>query len=76
MIINFFVNSGENWDAAYSAGSTGRSALMFFTKALGGRGLNHSIRILGINPSPLATDSLLKIIKRKVIDTLGVEMRW
>ena len=37
VIINVIGNSGENWDAAYFAGSTGNAALMSFTKALGGR---------------------------------------
>ena len=76
MIINVIGNSGENWGAAYFSGSTGRSALMSFTEALDHRGFYHSIKILGINPSPVATDRLLKIIKRKAIDTLGVETRW
>lgn len=76
VIINIIGNSGENWDAAYFAGSTGNAALMSFTKALGGRSLNHGIRILGINPGPVATDRMLKIMRRKAIDLLGDEARW
>ncbi|MEE2774287.1 MAG: SDR family oxidoreductase [Pseudomonadota bacterium] len=76
VIINIIGNSGENWDAAYFAGSTGNAALMSFTKALGGRSLNHGIRIIGVNPGPVATDRMLKIMKRKAIDILGDEARW
>ena len=76
VIVNIIGNSGENWDAAYFAGSTGNAALMSFTKALGGRSLNHGIRILGINPGPVATDRMLKIMRRKAIDMLGDESRW
>ena len=76
VIINIIGNSGENWDAAYFAGSTGNAALMSFTKALGGRSLNDGIRILGVNPGPVATDRMLKIMKRKAIDILGDEARW
>ena len=76
VIINVIGNSGENWDAAYFAGSTGNSALMSFTKALGGRSLNHGIRIVGVNPGPVATDRMLKIMKRKAVDILGDEARW
>lgn len=76
VIINIIGNSGENWDAAYFAGSTGNAALMSFTKALGGRSLNHNIRIVGVNPGPVATDRMLKIMKRKAIDILGDEKRW
>ena len=76
VIVNIIGNSGENWDAAYFAGSTGNAALMSFTKALGGRSLNHGIRIVGVNPGPVATDRMLKIMKRKSIDMLGDESRW
>ena len=76
VIINVIGNSGENWDAAYFAGSTGNAALMSFTKALGGRSLNQGIRIIGVNPGPVATDRMLKIMKRKAIDILGDEKRW
>ena len=76
VIINIIGNSGENWDAAYFAGSTGNAALMSFTKALGGRSLNHGVRVIGVNPGPVATDRMLKIMKRKAIDILGDETRW
>tara|TARA_B100000131_G_C18067593_1_gene593183 strand:+ start:457 stop:1236 length:780 start_codon:yes stop_codon:yes gene_type:complete len=76
VIINIIGNSGENWDAAYFAGSTGNAALMSFTKALGGRSLNQGIRIIGVNPGPVATDRMLKIMRRKAIDILGDESRW
>lgn len=76
VIINVIGNSGENWDASYIAGSTGNAALMSFTKALGGRSLDDGIRVIGINPGPVATDRMLKIMKRKAIDMLGDESRW
>jgi NAD(P)-dependent dehydrogenase (short-subunit alcohol dehydrogenase family) len=76
VIINVIGNSGENWDAAYFAGSTGNAALMSFTKALGGRSLNEGIRVVGVNPGPVATDRMIKIMKRKAIDMLGDESRW
>jgi NAD(P)-dependent dehydrogenase (short-subunit alcohol dehydrogenase family) len=76
VIINVIGNSGENWDASYFAGSTGNAALMAFTKAIGGASLNDGIRVVGINPGPVATDRMLKIMKRKAIDMLGDEARW
>jgi NAD(P)-dependent dehydrogenase (short-subunit alcohol dehydrogenase family) len=76
VIINVIGNSGENWDASYFAGSTGNAALMAFTKAIGGASLNDGIRVIGINPGPVATDRMLKIMKRKAIDMLGDEARW
>ncbi|MCF4129988.1 SDR family oxidoreductase [Methylobacterium sp. SyP6R] len=76
VIVNVIGNSGENWDASYIAGSTGNAALMSFTKALGGRSLDHGVRVVAINPGPVATDRMLKIMKRKAIDMLGDEARW
>ncbi|WP_353476089.1 SDR family oxidoreductase (plasmid) [Salipiger sp. H15] len=76
VIINVIGNSGENWDAAYFAGSTGNASLMSFTKALGGRSLDEGIRVVGVNPGPVDTDRMLKIMKRKAIDMLGDESRW
>jgi len=76
VIINVIGNSGENWDASYIAGSTGNAALMAFTKALGGASLNEGVRVVGVNPGPVATDRMLKIMRRKAIDMLGSEDRW
>lgn len=76
VIVNVIGNSGENWDASYIAGSTGNASLMSFTKALGGRSLNDGVRVVGVNPGPVATDRMLKIMKRKAIDMLGDESRW
>lgn len=76
VIVNVIGNSGENWDASYIAGSTGNAALMSFTKALGGASLNDGVRVVGVNPGPVATDRMLKIMRRKAIDMLGDEERW
>ncbi len=76
VIVNIIGNSGENWDASYYAGSTGNAALMSFTKAIGGASLNDGVRVVGINPGPVATARMLKIMKRKAIDMLGDEARW
>jgi NAD(P)-dependent dehydrogenase (short-subunit alcohol dehydrogenase family) len=76
VIINVIGNSGENWDAAYFAGSTGNAALMSFTKALGGRSMDEGIRVVGVNPGPVDTPRMFKIMKRKAIDMLGDESRW
>ena len=76
VIINDIGNSGENWDANYIAGSTGNAALMAFTKALGGVSLDDGIRVVGVNPGPVATDRMVKMMKRRALDMLGDEGRW
>jgi NAD(P)-dependent dehydrogenase (short-subunit alcohol dehydrogenase family) len=76
VIINIIGNSGENWDASYIAGSTGNASLMAFTRALGGASLNDGVRVVGINPGPVATDRMVKLMKRKAVDMLGDAARW
>ncbi|MBL8669956.1 MAG: SDR family oxidoreductase [Alphaproteobacteria bacterium] len=76
VIVNDIGNSGENWDANYIAGSTGNAALMSFTKALGGASLDHGIRVVGVNPGPVATDRMIKLMKRRAKDWHGDESRW
>lgn len=76
VVVNVIGNSGENWDARYFAGSTGNAALMSFTKAIGGRSLDDGIRVVGINPGPVATDRMIKIMKVKAEEMLGSATRW
>jgi NAD(P)-dependent dehydrogenase (short-subunit alcohol dehydrogenase family) len=76
VILNDIGNSGENWDADYIAGSTGNAALMAFTRALGGVSLDDGIRVVGINPGPVATDRMVKLMRRRALDTLGDAARW
>jgi NAD(P)-dependent dehydrogenase (short-subunit alcohol dehydrogenase family) len=76
VILNDIGNSGETWDADYIAGSTGNAALMAFTRALGGVSLDDGIRVVGVNPGPVATDRMVKLMKRRALDSLGDEARW
>lgn len=76
VIVNNIGNSGENWDARYIAGSTGNAALMAFTRALGGVSLDEGVRVVGVNPGPVATDRMVKIMKRRALDWHGDEGRW
>lgn len=76
VIINDIGNSGENWDANYIAGSTGNAALMAFTRALGGVSLDDNIRVVGVNPGPVETERMVKLMKRRAVDNFGDESRW
>jgi NAD(P)-dependent dehydrogenase (short-subunit alcohol dehydrogenase family) len=76
VIVNDIGNSGENWDARYIMGSTGNAALMSFTRALGGVSLDHGVRVVGVNPGPVATDRMVKLMKRRAVDQHGDEGRW
>jgi NAD(P)-dependent dehydrogenase (short-subunit alcohol dehydrogenase family) len=76
VIINDIGNSGENWDYNYIAGSTGNAALMSFTRAIGGVSLDYGVRVIGVNPGPIATDRMVRMMKRRARDNLGEESRW
>lgn len=76
VIINNIGNSGENPDSNYIIGTTGNAAMMAFTRGVGGRSLDDGIRVVGVNPGPVATDRMLKIMKRRALDWYNDESRW
>ena len=76
VILNNIGNGGENFDYDYIAGTTGNAALMAFTRALGGRSLEHNIRVVGVNPGPVATDRITKVLKSQAQNRLGDAARF
>ncbi len=76
VILNNIGNSGENYDAGYIAGSTANAGLMAFTRALGGISLDRGVRVLGVNPGPVATERMEKLMRRRAHDNFGDESRW
>ncbi|MFT3721710.1 SDR family oxidoreductase [Pseudorhodoferax sp.] len=71
VILNNIGNGGQNFDFNYIAGSTGNAALMAFTCALGGRSLEDGIRVVGVNPGPVATERIAKVLKSHAERLLG-----
>lgn len=76
VILNNIGSGGENYDFRYIAGTTGNAALMAFTKAMGGRSLEDNIRVVGVNPGPVATDRIVKILKSRAKERFGDESRY
>jgi NAD(P)-dependent dehydrogenase (short-subunit alcohol dehydrogenase family) len=76
VIVNVIGNAGEKLDAAYLAGSTANAGLMAFTRALGGASHADGIRVVGINPGPIATDRLTKLYKQRAQSMFGDEGRY
>jgi NAD(P)-dependent dehydrogenase (short-subunit alcohol dehydrogenase family) len=76
VILNNIGNGGENFDFDYVAGSTGNASLMAFTRAIGGRSLDDGIRVIGINPGPVATDRIFNILKTRAAQRLGDAGRY
>lgn len=76
VILNNIGNGGENFDFDYVAGSTGNASLMAFTRAIGGRSLEDGIRVLGVNPGPVATERIYKVLKTRAQSRLGDAERY
>ena len=73
VIINNIGNGGEIYDPLYIAGATGNSSLMSFTKALGSNSLEDNIRVIGVNPGPVETERIYKILKNRSLKIYGDE---
>ena len=71
VILNNIGAGGEIFDFDYVAGSTGNAALMAFTRTVGGKSLKDKVRVVGVNPGPVATERIEKILKTRAQATLG-----
>ncbi|UGV27812.1 SDR family oxidoreductase [Rhodopseudomonas boonkerdii] len=76
VIVNDIGAAGEKFDANYICGSAGNAALMAFTRALGGKSLQDNIRVVGINPGPVATDRYITRMQAQAKAQLGDESRY
>ena len=75
VIINIIGNGGEKLDFGYIAGGTGNAAVMAFTKALGGASADYGVRVVGLNPGPVATERLVGLMKKEARTKLADESR-
>jgi 3-oxoacyl-[acyl-carrier protein] reductase len=71
VIINIIGVAGERLESNYIAGSVGNAGLMAFTKALGAASPTDNIRVVGINPGPIATERLDTIMQKRAKEQLG-----
>lgn len=76
VIVNIIGSAGEKMNAAYIAGSTANAGIMAFTRALGGASHADGIRVVGINPGPVATDRLISLHKQMAQTKLGDASRY
>jgi NAD(P)-dependent dehydrogenase (short-subunit alcohol dehydrogenase family) len=76
VIVNVIGAAGEKMNAAYIAGSAANASLMAFTRALGGASHADGIRVVGINPGPVATDRLISLHKQMAQTKLGDASRY
>lgn len=76
VIINIIGNGGERLDSGYIAGGAGNAALMAFTRALGGSSAEAGVRVVGINPGPVATERLIGLMRSTAQSKFGDPERW
>ena len=76
VIINIIGNGGEVLDRDYIAGAMGNISLMGFTRALGGYALDDNMRVVGINPGPVNTDRIYKMLRKWAEKDLGDPERY
>jgi NAD(P)-dependent dehydrogenase (short-subunit alcohol dehydrogenase family) len=76
VIVNVIGSAGEKLDASYIAGSTANAGLMAFTRTLGGASHADGIRVVGVNPGPVATDRLISLYRQRAEARLGDASRY
>jgi NAD(P)-dependent dehydrogenase (short-subunit alcohol dehydrogenase family) len=76
VIVNVIGSAGERFDPGYIAGTAGNAALMAFTRALGKSAQADGMRVVGINPGPVATERLQTMFRARAATELGDPGRW
>lgn len=76
VVVNVIGAAGETFDPGYIAGVAGNAALMAFTRALGRGGHVDGIRAVAINPGPVATERLERLLRHRADLELGDGARW
>ncbi len=76
VIVNVIGSAGEKFPSNYIAGAAGNAALMAFTRALGKSSPVDGIRVVAINPGPVATARLETLLRHRAQVELGDADRW
>ena len=69
-IINIIGNAGDTRDPSYICGVAANASLTAFSQSLGSTSVRDGIRVLAINPGPIATDRM-KMLMRHKLDQAG-----
>ena len=76
VIVNVIGAAGETFDPGYIAGVAGNAALMAFTRALGKGAAKDGMRVVAINPGPVATQRMERLLRHRAETELGDPGRW
>ena len=76
VIVNVIGAAGEWLDPGYIAGSVGNAALMAFTRALGKGAPKDGMRVVAVNPGPVATGRMESRLRGQAEAQFGDPERW
>ncbi|WP_158744391.1 SDR family oxidoreductase [Acidisphaera sp. L21] len=76
VVVNVIGAAGESFDPNYITGSAGNASLMAFTRALGRAAPADGMRVVGINPGPVATERMEMLMRARAERELGDPARW
>lgn len=76
VVVNVIGAAGESFDPNYITGSAGNASLMAFTRALGRAAPADGMRVVGINPGPVATERMEMLMRARAERDLGDAARW
>ncbi len=76
VIVNVVGAAAQTRDPEYICGVAGNSALTAFSQSLGSVSARDGIRVVAINPGPVATDRLVTLFRKKAQDHNGDPDTW
>ena len=76
VIVNVIGSAGERPNPAFLSGSMGNAGLMAMTLALGAASPEHGVRVLGVNPGPVATDRAVELSRKRAQTLFGDPERY
>ncbi len=76
VVVNVIGAAGETFDPGYIAGVAGNAALMAFSRALGRGAAKDGMRVVAINPGPVATQRMERLLRHRADTELGDGARW
>lgn len=76
VIVNVIGAAGERPNSAFVSGSMGNAGLMAMTLALGAASPEHGVRVVGVNPGPVATGRVVEMSRKRAQAVLGDAERY
>lgn len=76
VIVNVVGAAAQTRDPEYICGVAGNASLTAFSQSLGSVSARDGIRVVAINPGPVATDRLVTLFRKKALDRTGDPETW